>query len=189
MAPETQTRAIIGYPTPYNIELLKRLHQESLPLPQGILVAVYLVAQSKKFDDGVGGETSIAVVTPTSVWIEAPHYVSQAEARIKRFMQLTDELFLRCADTELSMDELRAILEQFGEKALRLHREQIVEMVREMFSHGLNIGGDGLAHIPPGTVVTFGGGFRVYDPSEIPDRSTPSLDAPAPSSDEQKDKE
>ena len=48
-----QRRAIVGYPSNYNFGLLERFHRDDLPIQQAVILATYLVSQSKKYDDGV----------------------------------------------------------------------------------------------------------------------------------------
>jgi hypothetical protein len=135
-------------------------------MSQAVMVAAYLVAQSKQFDTGVGGNTSIVVITPHGAFAQAPHYVALAEKRVGEFIRRTDELFLACADTALSTADLTSTLEQFSSGALKLHKQQIAETVREMLAHGINMVNDAVPIAPPGTLITVGGGIGIYEPDE-----------------------
>ena len=94
--------AIIGYATPVNSALLKRMYRDNLPMQQAVMLAVYLVSISKKLDSGVGGETRIAVVTENGAWIDDPEYIAEAEKRVEEFLKLTDEMFLTCIDVSIA---------------------------------------------------------------------------------------
>jgi len=105
------SRAIIGYSTAYNANLLRRLHQPSLPMQRAVMLAVYLVSQSKLLDEGVGLDTRVAIVRDNGAWIDDPVYIKDAEARVKDFLALTDRMFLTCIDVGISPLEYR---EQFA---------------------------------------------------------------------------
>jgi len=108
------SRAIIGYSTTYNANLLRRLHQPSLPMQQAVMLAVYLVSQSKLLDEGVGLDTRVAIVRDNGAWIDDPVYVKDAEARVGDFLALTDRMFLTCIDVSIPPSEYR---EQFTQIA------------------------------------------------------------------------
>ena len=95
-------RAIIGYGTVSNFELLKRLHKPSLPMQQAVMLAVYLTSQSIKTDRDVGGEPRVAVVVNNGAWIDDTEYIAVAEQRVKDFLALTDEMFLTCIDVSIA---------------------------------------------------------------------------------------
>lgn len=116
-----QRRAIIGYPSTYNQGLLKRLHRDDLPMQQAVMLAIYLVSQSKQFDDGVGGDTQIAIVRDNGAWIDDPEYVKQFEVFVGRFLELIDPLFLNCVDVSIPPDSVFPNkLKEFGEKVTAL---------------------------------------------------------------------
>ena len=117
--------AIIGYATPYNAELLKRLHRESLSMQQAVMLGVYLVSQSKKLDDGVGGDTRVALIIQTGASIDDPAYLSNSEARVQDFLKLTDELFFHCIDVSIPPKEIPDKLTKFAEKVNQLRESYL----------------------------------------------------------------
>lgn len=117
---EEPRTAIIGYATVYNADLLKRLHRESLSMQQAVMLGVYLVSQSKKLDEGVGGETRIALVVENGAWIDDPEYISNSEQRVQDFLKLTDELFFSCIDVSIPPKQIPQKLTEFTEKVSQL---------------------------------------------------------------------
>lgn len=116
---------IIGYPTAYNHALLKRMYREQLPMQQAVMLAVYLLSQSKKFDDGVSGDTSIVIVTDKNAYREEYLYSSQIEKSALNFLKITDNIFLASGDSAISQPEFDKILNQFKDELLSLHATHI----------------------------------------------------------------
>jgi len=96
------TKAIIGFGTPINYALLQRMYRENLPMQQAVMLAIYLVSLSKKMDEGVGGETSVAIVRDNGAWLDDSDYLEKSEAYIGRFLNLTDGLFLKSVDVSIA---------------------------------------------------------------------------------------
>lgn len=117
---EEPRAAIIGYATAYNADLLRRLHRKSLSMQQAVMLGVYLVSQSKKLDEGVGGETRIALVVDNGAWIDDPEYIANSEQRVQDFLKLTDELFLYCIDVSIPPKQIPDKLKEFTEKVSQL---------------------------------------------------------------------
>jgi 20S proteasome alpha/beta subunit len=116
-----QRRAIIGYPSTYNQGLLERLHRDDLPMQQAVMLAIYLVSQSKRFDEGVGGDTQIVIVRDNGAWIDDPEYVKQFEIYVGEFLKLIDPLFLNCVDVSIPPDSVFPDkLKEFGKKVTEL---------------------------------------------------------------------
>jgi 20S proteasome alpha/beta subunit len=159
--------AIIGYATAVNRIFMERLYRADLPVGQAVLVAVHLVSQSKRLDQGVGGETTVAVVQAQAAWREPSRYLKHDEVRTQEFMRLTDDLFLSSTDTELSTADLKVRLDTFTAKALELHRAYIRDVTATMLSHGINLANEPRSRIPLGSLVTGGGGIRVYEPGQL----------------------
>jgi hypothetical protein len=121
-----QSRAIIGYPSAYNHALLKRLHRNDLPMQQAVMLAIYLVSQSKQFDDGVGGDSQIVIVRDNGAWIDDDQYVAQAEAYIAEFLKLIDSLFLNSVDVTIPPSKFPDKLQEFVENAVS-HRQRFAD--------------------------------------------------------------
>jgi hypothetical protein len=125
-----KTNCIIGYPSPQNNAMLKRLHSEAMPMQEGVILAAYLVSQSKQFDDGVGGETSIALVLENGVWLEPSNEIAEVESRFKAFMPHVDRLLLAAPNVGLTEAQFTQVLSDFGNTISTLryqHKERIAE--------------------------------------------------------------
>jgi 20S proteasome alpha/beta subunit len=154
-------RAIVGYGTKNNIELLKRLHRSSLPIQQAIMLGVYLTSQSKKIDEGVGGDTRIAFVLDRGAFMEYPPYVANSEARVAEFLKLTDELFLSSVDSSIPPSEFPRVIEKFGRDVAELRQKYLNQSATISFSRTLTepmYAGEPYSKIFPGAVVEFGTG-------------------------------
>lgn len=118
--------AIVGYGTPVNYGLLRRMYRANLPMQQAVMLAAYLVSQSKKLDEGVGGETQVAIVRDNGAWTDDPAYIKQSEVFIVQFLQLIDELFLNCVDSSIPPDSVfPGKLKEFGAKVKQLRSDLI----------------------------------------------------------------
>ncbi len=106
-------RCIIGYPNSYNIGLLKRLHHETLSIPKGVLLATFLVSQSKTFDEGVGGQTSVVIVRENGAWHDDADDVLSAEKRFTEFSQSIDKLVLAAPDMSITEAQFEEELDAF----------------------------------------------------------------------------
>jgi 20S proteasome alpha/beta subunit len=121
-------RGIIGYATATNQALLKRFHDDKMPMSQAVILAVYLVSQSKLTDADVDGDTRVGMVSQFSAKIEDKEYIESIEARIKDFLSVTDLLFLHLSDTGLSRFEFENKLHKFVD-LLQIQREAASEHV------------------------------------------------------------
>ena len=77
-------------------------------MQSAVMLAVYLVSQSKAFDDGVGGAIQVVVVTAGGASINDPDYIIQAEQRVQDFLKITDRLFLDAVDTSIQPSRFSA---------------------------------------------------------------------------------
>ena len=129
---------IIGYRTPTNKALLKRLYRPGLTMQQAVMLAVYLLSQSKVLDVGVGGDPRIAVITANGAFIDDPEYVTNSEQRILDFTNLIDELFLHCVDSSTPPSVFPEIIDLFQKSVTALRsryfNETATMVVRRMFS-------------------------------------------------------
>jgi len=126
--------AIIGYATPLNAALLKRMYRDNLPMQQAVMLAIYLVSLSKKLDEGVGGETSIAVIRDNGAFFDYPPYISASEKRIEEFLKLTDELFLSSVDVGIAPSVFPATLEKFANEVAALRQKYMDQTAAISFS-------------------------------------------------------
>jgi hypothetical protein len=165
------SRGIIGFSTAYNSNLLRRLHQPSLPMQQAVMLAVYLVWQSKQLNDGVGFDTRVAVVTENRASIDDPEYITEAEKRVEEFLKLTDQMFLTCIDVSIAPSDyavnMAALMQQIdGLRNQYLHGIAGRLLMRTL--HDPTYGGEPYSKIFPGAVMEVGGSgtFAVRETTE-----------------------
>jgi 20S proteasome alpha/beta subunit len=164
--------AIIGYATAYNADLLKRLHRDSLSMQQAVMLGVYLVSQSKKLDEGVGGETRVALVVENHASIDDPKYIANSEERVQDFLKLIDELFFDCIDMSVPPKQIPEKLAAFTEKVNQLRENYLrftaARMLNRTF-HEQGYKGDAYPKIFPGAKTTLKSDFSV----EVSDEPIP----------------
>jgi 20S proteasome alpha/beta subunit len=128
-------RGIIGYSTSTNQAILERFHDPDMPMSQAVMLAVYLVAQSKLTDDGVGGDTRVGIVSQLFAKLEEKEYIESIEARIKDFLAISDLLFLHLADMGSTTAEFESKLQWF------------VDLLKEQRRRGFEHAGKYLQHL------------------------------------------
>jgi 20S proteasome alpha/beta subunit len=174
--------AIIGYATAYNTDLLNRLHRESLSMQQAVMLGVYLVSQSKRLDQGVGGETSIAVVVENGAWIDDPKYVKDSEGYVSDFLKLTDELFFNCIDVTIPPKQFPERLTEFTTRANVLRESHLKYSAARMLNRIFNepgYKGDAYRKIFAGAKTTLRSDFSVEVSDEpIPDYLKKAFESP-----------
>lgn len=131
-------RAIIGYATASNEMLLKRMYRPELPMQQAVLLAIYLVSQSKIVDQGVGFDTRVALVTGNEAWMEYPEYVQAAEKRVGEFISLIDTLFLVSVDGSIPPSQFPEVLRAFAADVGQLRQEFMEEAATISVDHALH---------------------------------------------------
>jgi 20S proteasome alpha/beta subunit len=110
----TDKKAIIGYATASNNALLKRFFRPDIPMQQAVMLAIFLVLQSKAINEGVGFDTQVAVVTAKAAALEEAPYIANSEQRVSDFLRLTDALFLASIDNSIPPSQFPEVLRQFG---------------------------------------------------------------------------
>ena len=152
-------RVIIGYATAPNNALLKRLHQPLLTMHRTVLLATYLVSQSKMLDEAVGGETRVALVTPYLSCFDNPAHIASVEARAKEFISIMDELFLESADLTTHDVPFAERLEEYKARILKLRNEHKRITAGWFFSEPERIvtHDSPYPYLPPGFVLTLMG--------------------------------
>jgi hypothetical protein len=126
---------IIGYDTPVNRALVKRLYRTDLSMQQGVILALYLVAQSKAVNEGVGFDTKVAVITPTGAWPEPQTDIAEMEDRFSEITPAVDRLLLAAPDLGITESAFERLLKEFQEKMRRLRFEH-KEIVGEQMAMG-----------------------------------------------------
>lgn len=127
-------RGIIGYATAANQNLLKRFHNPAMPMSQAVMLAVFLVSQSKLTDEGVDGETRVAIVSQFDAKLEESEYVESIEARVRDFLPVGDDLFLHLADVGVPIIEFERKLQWFVD-ILRETRRLSLEHCAKYLQH------------------------------------------------------
>ena len=119
-------KAIIGYGTPANYQFLQRMYRSNLPMQQAVMLAVYLTSLSKQIDEGVGGDTSIAVVMEDGAWVDDPEYIKKFEQMANEFRLLTDRFFLTSTDIGIPPESaFPQKLKEFEDAIVELRKEAI----------------------------------------------------------------
>lgn len=167
---QVKDHVIIGYETAPNYLLLKRMYDKNLPMVQAVMLAIYLVSQSKQLDAFVGGETRIAVVGDRAE-IDYPEYIKNAEARIADFVKLIDKLFLLCVDPSIPPSGFPAVVEAFAKDLTQLRQNWLHQSATIWFNRALadptGYSGEPYAKIFSGAVMSVTGDGNVSVSEEL----------------------
>jgi len=128
---------IIGYATPINKAYMKRLYRPDLSMQQGVILAIYLVAQSKAIYKDIGFDTKVAVVTATGAWQEPKPDIADMENRFATMAPLVDQLLLASPDLGMTEWKFKDLLKDFELKIADL-RGQYKNRMAEQFAKGVN---------------------------------------------------
>jgi hypothetical protein len=165
---------IIGFATTTNKLILQRLFRAGLSMQQAVMLAVFLVSQSKALDLGVGGDTRIAVVVDDGASIDDPEYIENSERRVGDFLKLSDELFLNSVDMSISPTNFDEKLVEFTKRLKNLRETYLRWSAAHSINRAMsdpNYRGDAYAKEFPGMVTTVksDGTFAVREdsPEEI----------------------
>jgi hypothetical protein len=123
---------IVGYDTPVNRALMKRLYRADLSIQQGVILALYLVAQSKAVNEGVGFDTKVVVITSTGAWPEAQSDIAEMEDRFTAITPYVDRLLLAAPDVGTTEEQFDDIVKEFHEavRGFRFsHKERVAEQI------------------------------------------------------------
>ena len=120
---------MLGWDEPLYRGVLQRLAFPTMPLPQAVLAALYVLDIAKETSLSVGGDISISVVRPQVIWSEPPEYVKELESRLKETERELDQILLACADTSLSPEQLSKQLAAFAVTASELHVKHIKQVL------------------------------------------------------------
>jgi len=165
----TENYAVIGYATPVNKALLKRMYREDLTMHRAVLLANYLVSQSKEVDAYVGGGTRIALVGHIGASFEDKDYVANVEKRATDFLQLMDDLFTSCADLTSCDSEFIEKLEEYKTRILNLRQEH-KQIVGGWFFSDLNklatTNWHPYPYLPPEFIIKIGLDKMTYSENE-----------------------
>jgi hypothetical protein len=170
---------IIGYDTPANMALLKRMYRPGLPMQQAVMLSIYLLSQSKARDVGVGGDPRIVIVRDNGAWIDDTEYVKQFEVFIGDFLKLIDPLFLDCVDVSIPpSNAFPEKLARFGEVVTQLRSKALIYSAAHSLNKAFadpNWRGDAYPKIFPGATTTvMEDGYvnvRETTPEEIEERT------------------
>ena len=143
----------------------EQLFEPNMRLSRAALASIYVVTTAKKTSNYVGGELTVATVKPNGIWIEEHEYVESMEARLDSYERAVGQLFLDCADTEISPKLLEARLGQFAEGAQKEHRKHLDAEVAKMQSPdgGMILYSNPLARIPPGTMISVDRNGKIFN--------------------------
>ena len=118
---------IIGYATATNKALMARMYREGLPMQQAVMLAIYLLSQSKTKDNGVGGDPRVVIVRDNGAWIDDPEYLKSSEIQVGKFLRLIDRLFLASVDISKAPSEFRLDLQRFATELVQLRQDYFNE--------------------------------------------------------------
>jgi hypothetical protein len=144
---------LIGWDEPLYAGTMRRLCRPKMTAAQAVLAGIYVLTIAEESSNYVGGDTSVAVIRENGIWMESQDYVRSMEKRLHDYERQINDVFLACANTEVSPEQLGEKLSQFAREALSLHKAHLDRVVRDMVASGLNTQNSPYPKIPPGTVL------------------------------------
>jgi hypothetical protein len=132
---------------------LHRLMSSSMTIQQAVLASVYTVVIAKESSHYVSGPVSLALVFPRDIWRERPEFVSEIEDRLATYERHLGGLFLACADTTVSPNDLQSYIDGFAALAKALHRTQLDTVAMDLD----NILNSPIPKVPAGTRIKLSG--------------------------------
>lgn len=106
-------------------EVANHFYEPGMTIARAVLAGIYLLLLAEGTSNYVRSPFSIVIVRETGMHMEPDDYVREMAGRLKDYEQRVDQLFLACADTSVSVGDLEALLKEFSETALELHRSHI----------------------------------------------------------------
>jgi 20S proteasome alpha/beta subunit len=131
---------------------LRQFYHHGMTVPEAVLAGVNVLTIAESTSNYVKGPITVAIVDVDGICIEASGIVASIQERLKEFTQLVNRVFLSCADTGLYISQFIALLHQFSETALRLHKQHLVGLLTVLVQNdrALDLVNHAYARIPPG---------------------------------------
>ena len=98
---------LVGWEHEMYNEMAVRLFIPNMAMSQAVLASIYTLTVAKQTSNYVGGNLSVAVVYPRGIWLEDQDYVNSMEARLRDYDIATTQMFLACANTQISPSNLK----------------------------------------------------------------------------------
>lgn len=160
------TFELVGWDEPLYAEIATRFYAPHMTMQQAVLAGIYLLAIAEATSNYVRSPFSIIVITPNGMWPEKPGRISSMADRLRDYEDQVYELFLACADTSITPDQLSEKLNAFAQYASEVHlnqiksaAEEIIAMGRKQMEHPYLTIPDGARFYSTGkgdTIVSFG---------------------------------
>jgi hypothetical protein len=133
----------------------KFFHQK-MSVAQAILAGVYLFTVAGSTSNYVKEPFAVSVVKWDGIWREEDSYISTLVARLRDYERSLNQLFLCCADTQISPSRLGLILEAFNKHVQALHQQQLDVEVQKAQNPagGIRMTVNPASRLPPGTSFT-----------------------------------
>ena len=149
----TDKPELVGWEHEMYSEMAMRLFVRDMAMSQAVLASIYTLTVAKHY---VGGSLSVAVVYPRGIWLEDQDYVDSMESRLKGYDAAISQMFLACANTQISPASLETAVDAFKGHILGLHKQHLDEEVKRMQADGggLIAVNTPLSRLPLGTIIT-----------------------------------
>jgi hypothetical protein len=123
---------LLGWDEPLYRHTAKRFFSMGMSTAQAVLAGVYVMTVAGSTSNYIRDPFNVAIIRDTGIWMEPDAFVSDISLRLQDYDRRVHEILLACADTSISVVDLKNTLSQFTETAADLHRSQIDKFVEAL---------------------------------------------------------
>jgi hypothetical protein len=152
LQPISNEAVIVGWNVPFYLATLKQFYNSSMSISQAVLAGIRVLTIAENTSNDVRGPMSVAVLSPAGVCMEPSGIITAVQRHLGEFAKVVDRAFLVCADSGLYISQLKELLAQFSDSAMRLHKQHLVGLLRSIMQNERAIDLANLVYprIPPG---------------------------------------
>jgi hypothetical protein len=144
---------LMGWDEPLYVALAKKFFSPTASPSQTILSGVYLFTIAEETSNYIKDPFKIAVIRGSGIWMEKDSYVEEMSERLGEYETQINNLFLRCADTSVSVIDFNRNLQDFANMASSLHRRHIDHQIEGMTLEDLAKVDDAYAKMPLNSAI------------------------------------
>jgi hypothetical protein len=147
--------------------VLRRLLPAKPTVAQAMLTALHVFETAGSTSTGIETVPDVFFFNADGAWREKPVHVRAIQTSLLVYERQLNDVFLACADTTVSTEQVKQQIEVFKNAAVGLHRAHIKATAERMFTHGANLPSDPLPRVPLGSVISVGPGVHVWEPEQL----------------------
>lgn len=154
---------LIGWAEALYAGVARRFFYQNMHMSQAVLAGLYLLTIADGTCNYVKEPFVVCSVSGTGIWREDKDYVASMTSRLRAYESDMNQLFLACANTEISPKKLDTAFDMLKEHVRQIHKEQIDSEVARMQhpNGGLLPMNSPFSRVPPGTLIEIGSDGKI----------------------------